>query len=85
MPPLAVKLELYGTPTWPVVAATQATVNGAGAITTPHALVVAVVPAESVTRTVKLNVPNAVGVPLRTPAADKVNPAGNVPVASAYV
>ena len=85
MPPLAVKLELYGTPTWPVVAATQATVNGAGAMTSPHALVVAVAPDESVTLTVKLNVPAAVGVPLSTPAADKVNPAGNVPVASAYV
>jgi len=31
------------------------------------------------TRTVKLEVPAAVGVPLRTPAADKLRPAGGVP------
>ena len=83
MPPLAVKLALYGTPTCPVVVATQASVNGAGAITTPQPLVVAVALDESVTLTMKLKVPAAVGVPLRMPAADKVNPAGNVPLASA--
>ena len=83
MPPLAVKLALDGVPTRPVVVATQASVNGAGAMTSPHALVVAVAPDESVTLTVKLNVPNAVGVPLSTPAADKVRPAGNVPLKSA--
>lgn len=31
------------------------------------------------TRTVKLEVPVAVGVPLRTPSADKLRPAGSVP------
>jgi hypothetical protein len=31
------------------------------------------------TRTVKLEVPAVVGVPLRTPAADKFRPAGGVP------
>jgi hypothetical protein len=38
---------------------------------------------ESVTETVKLGVPVVVGVPLRTPAAERVNPAGSVePVAT---
>jgi hypothetical protein len=31
------------------------------------------------TRTVKIEVPVAVGVPLRTPTADKLRPAGGVP------
>lgn len=39
----------------------------------------AVQPALSVTRTLKLAVPAAVGVPEITPPAERVNPAGNVP------
>ena len=85
MPPLAVKLALYGTPTRPVVVATHETVNGAGAMTNPQPLVVAVAPEESVTLTVKLKVPAAVGVPHRMPAVESVKPAGNVPLKSAYV
>lgn len=42
---------------------------------------VAVWPAESVTRRVKLEAPAAVGVPEITPSAASVRPAGNVPVA----
>ena len=46
-----------------------------------NALVVAVL-ALSVTRTPKLDVPAAVGVPLSTPALLKDKPVGNVPVLS---
>ena len=38
-------------------------------------------PPESATRTVKLDVPRALGVPLITPAADRDRPAGRVPLA----
>ena len=41
--------------------------------------------AESVTRTVKLEEPAAVGVPLITPAALRFNPAGRVPDATVHV
>ena len=41
--------------------------------------------AESVTRTVKLEVAAAVGVPLMTPAALRFNPAGRVPDATVHV
>ena len=37
---------------------------------------------ESATRTVKLNVPEAVGVPLIWPAAFRLNPAGKAPAES---
>ena len=39
----------------------------------------------SVTRTVKLNVPTAVEVPLSTPVLESVSPAGNVPDVTAQV
>lgn len=42
-------------------------------------------PPESATRTVKLDVPRALGVPLITPAADKVRPAGRLPLATDQV
>jgi len=63
------------------------TVTGATAvIVRESALVVVAAGAEaSVTRTVKLDVPAAVGVPLITPAALRVNPAGRVPIATAHV
>ena len=42
--------------------------------------------AESVTETLKLNVPNCVGVPAIIPAVDRVNPVGSTePVASIHV
>jgi hypothetical protein len=41
--------------------------------------------AESVTVTVKVNEPAAVGVPLRTPAEVSVTPAGSVPLETANV
>ena len=47
---------------------------------------VAVFEAESVTATVVATVPAAVGFPLRTPAVESVNPAGNVePFATDHV
>jgi hypothetical protein len=42
-------------------------------------LVPAAVPMESTTWAVKLNVPTAVGVPLRSPAAFKEDPGGRLP------
>jgi hypothetical protein len=39
----------------------------------------------SFTCTVNVGAPAAVGVPLMTPAADKVSPAGNVPEATDHV
>ena len=45
-------------------------------LTTMDMASVPVFDAESVTITVKLEVPAVVGVPLIAPAADKVNPAG---------
>jgi hypothetical protein len=48
-------------------------------------LAVFVLPCESVTFTVKVAVPLAVGVPLITPVADKPNPAGRLPEALAQV
>jgi len=39
----------------------------------------------SVTRTVNVDAPVPVGVPLITPAADRLRPAGNVPDASDHV
>jgi len=39
----------------------------------------------SVTRTVKFDVPEFVGVPLITPAVESDNPGGNVPTVTAHV
>jgi hypothetical protein len=48
--------------------------------------VVAVFEAESVTVTLKLGVPTAVGMPLSTPAAESFNPPGSVePLVGAQV
>jgi hypothetical protein len=40
--------------------------------------------AESLTVTVKLELPDAFGVPLITPAVERVNPAGNEPEAKLH-
>jgi hypothetical protein len=40
---------------------------------------------ESVAATVKENVPAAVGVPLRTPEPERLNPGGNVPLTTVNV
>lgn len=54
VPPVAMTVEEYGTPTSPVVPGGQATVRGAGEMVMPQLLVVAVVPfPESVTFMVK--------------------------------
>ena len=46
---------------------------------------VAVPPRASVTRTVKFDVPAAVGVPEKTPVAESVRPVGRVPAVLAQV
>jgi hypothetical protein len=52
------------------------------ALTVMEKVPLAVFDAESVTFTVKLVVPVAVGLPLRTPAAERPRPAGNAEVAA---
>src|SRR3979409_2374935 len=85
LPPLATRLEVYATPTSPVVAATQ-TRPTAGAIVIPHPLVVAVAPFASITLAVNVNVPAVVGIPVMAPvAAFKLSPVGRLPVAIEYV
>ena len=53
--------------------------GGAAALIVKEKSFVAEAPLAPSTRTVKLEVPAVVGVPLRTPAADKLRPAGSVP------
>jgi hypothetical protein len=59
-------------------------ITKAAATVTEIALVV-VADALSVTRTVKLEVPDALGVPPRTPALFRVRPEGSVPLARLHV
>lgn len=56
-----------------------------GATTWIASAAVAVAPAESVTRAVKLERPAVVGVPERTPPDDNFNPAGGEPETIAHV
>jgi len=58
--------------------------NGGGA-TVSEIDAVAVADALSLTFTVKLAGPAALGVPDTVPPADKLNPAGSVPVATVHV
>ena len=84
VPPLATRLELYDTPTSPVVAAAHASA-GADATAMPHPLAVAEAPFASTTFAVKLNVPAVVGVPDKSPAEESVNPPGNAPALTLQV
>jgi hypothetical protein len=81
MPPLAVMAAEYALPT--VAAGTVRVSMITAASTTSVKARVAVPPFESVTRTVKSNVPSSVGVPEivvpGVPAGARVNPAGSVP------
>jgi hypothetical protein len=80
-PPVAFRLELYGTPTCPAVAA-HASVGVATAIVMPHEfeLVPAAVPRESTTCAVKGKAPGAVGVPVMAPVDGfSVRPVGKLP------
>ena len=56
----------------------------AGGLTVIDKAAVAETDALSVTRTVKLLAPAALGVPEMVPPAAKLNPAGNVPLATAH-
>src|SRR5262245_27304923 len=59
-------------------------IKGAGLIVSAK-LLVAVMPALSATRTLKLKVPAFVGVPLKTPPLLRLKPLGNAPKSSAQV
>src|SRR5260370_15052766 len=83
VPPVAVIVSLYGTPT---------TADGGGlkVTDTPAAIVrlvawVALCPFASVTFTVKLYVPATVGVPLRFPLLVSDTPGGSEPLATDQV
>ncbi|MEO8368210.1 MAG: hypothetical protein ABI806_03350 [Candidatus Solibacter sp.] len=71
VPPVTVIAELYGAPTVPVVAETHSAVivGGAMVIEQPELRDTACPPVESVAVTVKLKVPDAVGVPEMEPLA----------------
>ena len=78
VPPVAAKVKLYAV-------LTTAVGGAADVIDTPAAMVmlvawVALWPLASVTLTVKLEVPVAVGVPLRFPPALRLMPAGRLPL-----
>jgi hypothetical protein len=73
-----------GPPTVPAEARPPAGVTDSGpataaALTVTERALVDEAPLAPVTRTVKLEVAAAVGVPLRTPVADRLRPAGSVP------
>jgi len=76
-PPIATSAELYATPTWAV---TPGQASAIGADTVIVQLVVAAVPVESTSLTVKLNVPAVVGVPAMAPVVVfSVRPGGRLP------
>ena len=81
MPPLWVKVCVNGADTVPVVVAGLVTVMVWQVMVRLYVGPVPVQPFASVTFTVIGNEPVWVGVPDRTPAADSVRPAGNVPLA----
>src|SRR5258705_266777 len=90
VPPLTMMLELYGSPTWPVVAGAQSAVIVGGLIVMLQLLVVVVAcwpGVESVTVTVNENGPAVVGVPVMAPVLGfSVRPPGREPllIANAY-
>jgi hypothetical protein len=82
-PPTAAKVWLYATPIWPFGRLVVVIVSTGGAMTIDSAFVAVSAGAWlSVTRTVKLEVPAVVGVPLITPPEESDNPAGSEPLAS---
>jgi hypothetical protein len=87
VPPLAVKDELYGEPTFPVLVAQITVIAGGLILIEQLELVVDAWPlVESVTVTVKLNVPAVVGVPVTAPVEGfNVRPGGSEPVVIANV
>ena len=78
-PPAATSGWLYAVPTVPLSSVAVVMVNAAVTVMVNDAVVVR--PAASAAWSVKLNVPAAVGVPVRLPAAElSVSPVGNEPV-----
>src|SRR3990170_5051472 len=70
---------------WICVANETAATGAAVMVRESACVAVAAGVAESLTRTVKLEVPAAVGVPLITPAALRLKPAGRLPVSTDHV
>ena len=78
LPPLAANVCEYAVPTVASGSEAVVTVRGGGSTTMLRTLV-ALLPPLSATRTVKLEVPTAVGVPVIAPPALSVRPAGSTP------
>jgi hypothetical protein len=83
VPPVAVRVTEYGTPTVPAGGAEKFVVTPVPMVSVVAS--VAICPRASVTLAVKLNVPVAVGVPVSTPLAFRVIPAGRLPEATDQV
>jgi hypothetical protein len=83
VPPLATNVWEYATLT--VLEGIAAVVMAIVGLITTEYEVVAVLLALSAALMVKLKVPDAVGVPLKTPAELKLNPAGSVPALTDHV
>ena len=75
VPPVAANVCVYATPTVPAGNGDAVVIVG-GPATVKEKTLVATTPALSGTLTVKLKVPDAVGVPLNTPAALRESPGG---------
>jgi hypothetical protein len=79
VPPVAAKLWEYAVPTVPFGRGDAVVIASGGGSTVSANDFVVICDALSRTRTVKFAVPAVVGVPVITPAADNVRPAGGVP------
>ena len=77
VPPETASVWLYGVPAVPAGSGLTVVIDSAAGSTVTVNAFVAVPP--PVTWTVKLDVPAALGVPLKTPAEDSVSPTGSVP------
>ena len=84
VPPEAVSVAKYGVSNLAVGSEIVEILSGPGLIVSAK-LLVADSPALSATRTLKLNAPAFVGVPLRTPPLLKVSPLGKAPESSDQV
>ncbi len=82
-PPVADSVAEYEAPS--VAAASELVATEGGVPTTMLRLAVAVSASASVARTVKLSVPDALGVPEIAPAALRLSPAGRLPPVTAQV
>jgi hypothetical protein len=78
-PPPAVNVRLYATPIWPSGRLVVVTTRSAGTRIESDFVAVSAGVCESVTFTVKFDVPEEVGVPLMTPPELKVSPVGRLP------